>query len=179
MKIGIVARASTARLAPFGNEAWTLWGLPWVRYPRIDAVFEVHEQTRYDQVKITYDPSARNPEAVVYCPPCRDHAYEGMERKRYPLRAVRASLPFAPLENTVCYQLALALHLGATEIGLWGVHMTTEREHLRERAGVLYFIGLAHGRGVRITIPPGCPLLMSHWEAGRYGVDGAERIIVA
>lgn len=178
MKVGIVARAGTASLAPFYDDDWVLWGIPWVKYPRIDAVFEIHSQKVWDAAgrdQVKDDGGARNTEATVYTLPCRKWAFPGDDVRLFPMNTVLGDFPGAPFENTICYQMAFALMMGAEEIGLWGVHMITEKEYLMERASVLYWVGLAEGRGVKVTLAPGAPLFMSRWQSGRYGVDGKKR----
>ena len=56
MKVAIVARAPTNVAAPFHDTSWRIWGLPWVRYPRVDLVFEMHEQACWDAVAARGEP---------------------------------------------------------------------------------------------------------------------------
>ena len=64
-------------------------------------------------------------------------------------------------------------------IGLYGVHMMGRSEFTWQRACVTWLIGLAEGRGVEVYIPPGSPLFMSGYEAGRYGPYCRERNVNA
>ena len=56
--------------------------------------------------------------------------------------------------NSASWMLALALHEGVEKIGIYGIEMETLSEYEHQRPSVLYFIGLAKGMGVEITLPP-------------------------
>lgn len=93
----------------------------------------------------------------------------------YPMDEIEAYFPRKYLENSIAYMIALAIYEGCDEIGLWGVHMTGRAQFEFELPSVAYWMGFAEGRGIKVTTPPGSPLLMSVWESGRYGVDGNRR----
>lgn len=180
-KVGIVARGPTSELAPYGDSSWELWGLPWVRYPRINAVWEVHTQTCRDASPPMHE-GPDNPEAVVYAPRCRWHAYQGQDLRDLPIDEIyehHGDRARGTLENTICYQLAYALVNPPDVLGLWGVCMRVRQEYLWERLAVLYWIGVAEGFGVKVEIAPGSALIASKWAQGRYGVDGIERKAIA
>lgn len=72
--------------------------------------------------------------------------------------------------NTPAWEVALALvclagHPGA-EIGLWGVDMAVNTEYSRQRPSVEFYLGLAAGAGISITIPEASDLLKA---ASMYG----------
>ena len=67
--------------------------------------------------------------------------------------------------------VALAILRGYDEISLWGCHFTAAEEFRVQLPSVTWLIGIAEGRGVKVSVGPGAPLLMSGYEAGRYGVD--------
>ncbi len=176
MKIGIVARGPTAVSAPFHDLSWTLWGLPWIQYPRIDAVFEIHEQAHWDQLSDPETALDCNPDADVYCTASRAARFDADRVRPYPFDEVLSAFPGAPFESTICYQMSFALLHGASEIGLWGCDMPmTREEYIWQRGAVLYWIGRAEEGGVKVTLAPGSPLMMSRWNAGRYGVSGEKR----
>lgn len=59
-------------------------------------------------------------------------------------------LPF--FSNTICYMIAYALLKGAKEIELYGVNQAGSYEYTGEKGGVEYWLGVAAGRGVNVTI---------------------------
>jgi hypothetical protein len=71
---------------------------------------------------------------------------------------------------TFAYEMALALHEGFSEIGLFGVELPrgTLRERTVEWACLHFWIGLARGRGIRVTLPADSPLV---WHPARYGLE--------
>lgn len=155
---------------------WEIWGLPWISYPRVTRLFDLHSDelvsnstpgwfTEQDWLK------EANPQRNVlcYCDPSRLHLYPNSVA--FPLAEVNKSIPIPYYENTIAYQLALAIHEGAEEIGLWGVHMMGRQEFTLERPSVTYLIGLAQGKGIKVTVAPGSPLFMSAYTQGRYGVS--------
>ena len=50
------------------------------------------------------------------------------------------------------------------EIGIWGIHLATEKEYLEQRPNMEWLIGRAQERGLIITMPKECPLLKHRWE---------------
>lgn len=179
-KIAIVGKAGTSAFAPWSDESWEIWGMPWISCPRVTRLFELHAQ---DCVDASGCPDSEwLPQALVeyagvpvYCDPSRLHVFPSAVE--YPLDAIRKSLPVPFLENTIAYQLAMAIHEGCDVIGLFGVHMMGRDEFAWQRPSVTYLVGLAQGRGIEILIPPGSPLFISGYTAGRYGVDMGKRDI--
>lgn len=180
-KVAIVARAGTAALAPWRDTSWEIWGIPCLRYPRVDRLFEIHadDVSRKDAAHIVRDDAWRElafpmyDDVPLYCDPSRMHL--SPSTVEYPLAEIEANFPRKYLENSIAYMVALAIHEGCDELGLWGVHMTGRAQFEYELPSVAYWTGFAEGRGVKVTIPPGSPLLMSTWEAGRYGVNDRRR----
>jgi len=70
--------------------------------------------------------------------------------------------------NTIAYMLALAIHEGFEEIHMWGVDMAAGSEYAQERPCVEFWLGLAAGRGITITVPDSSPLLKG--SNGTYGL---------
>lgn len=175
-KVAIVAKAGTSALAPWHDSDWEIWGLPWIRYPRVDRYFEMHELAAIGDDETCFFKDKkwlehyrdRTPCTPIYCP--AERLADLPNSVEYPLEEILKALPIPFLENSIAYQIALAIHEGVEEIGLWGVHMTASKEYLIERPSVVYLIGLAQGMGINVTIPAGCPLFMSGWMEGRYGV---------
>jgi len=176
-----VARAGTSALAPYSDPEWEIWGLPWIIYPRLDVGFEVHSQRMVDEDSTEFFRKdqwlslfeERHPKAKIICDPSRKWRFKNASD--YPLEAVRQVLPIPTLENSICYQLALAIYERRPEIGLYGVHMYAGPEADIATPSITYLIGLAQGRGIKVTVAPGSPLFMSRFIEGRYGVSNEMR----
>lgn len=48
---------------------------------------------------------------------------------------------------------------GFTEIQIFGIHLATQHEYIKQRPGFEWLIGKAESRGVKIVLPEACPLL--------------------
>jgi len=68
--------------------------------------------------------------------------------------------------TTLSYELALALEESFTHIDLLGVDMTLSSEYRDQRPSVTYFIGLAEGRGVVVTLPETSPIVKNDYAYG-------------
>lgn len=181
MKVAIVARAGTSSLAPWRDMGWEIWGMPWISYPRVTRLFDVHSQAFFGNEGDWFSDESwlqpaieRYPNIPWYCDPSRVSKYPNAIA--FPLDEVNQSIPIPFYENSIAYQLALAIHEGAKEIGLWGVHMMGRLEFAIERPSVAYLIGLAQGRGINVIVAPGSPLFMSGYVNGRYGVSRELRV---
>lgn len=71
--------------------------------------------------------------------------------------------------NTICYMIAYAVLKGAKEIDIFGVNQAGSHEYLEEKGGVEYWIGVAVGRGIKVTINGKDSGLLRF--KGRYGND--------
>jgi hypothetical protein len=57
--------------------------------------------------------------------------------------------------SSPAYMIALAIHEGATSIGLYGIDVRDDSEFHYESPCLEYLIGLSVGRGIEIVIPEG------------------------
>ena len=165
MKIAIVGKASTSRgLAPYGDHDWEIWLIHdmykekdrWTRF------FEIHD---LDFVK------QHRPEDYVWL---MDHQREVYIRDPHQDFPNANLFPWRELverfgnyfTNTISWQIAYAIQLGATTIGIYGVDMScdaaTNGEYQHQRPSCEYFIGLARGMGIEVIVPKECDLLKTH-----------------
>lgn len=73
------------------------------------------------------------------------------------------------LTNSISCMIALAVMEGFKEIGLYGVDMATTagwNEYSMQRPSCEYYIGVAVGRGIKITLPDGSDLLKNRFMYG-------------
>lgn len=70
--------------------------------------------------------------------------------------------------SSPAWMVGLALIEGVTELHIYGIHLATEWEYLKQKPNLLFLLGLAAGRGVKIVLPKGSPLLA---ETHRYAYD--------
>lgn len=93
----------------------------------------------------------------------------------YPLEDVLNHLGHDYFNNTAAYAVALAVHIQAEKISLFGMDYTYPNVHDAEkgRACVEFWLGQAHARGVNINLPKTTTLMDSMYpQASRlYGYD--------
>jgi len=78
---------------------------------------------------------------------------------KYPYEAVCQMLGGNYLTSAPSFMLALAIFERFEVIKVYGIDMDCEREWAYERSCFEHLLGFALGRGAKIWLPPGCPLL--------------------
>lgn len=181
MKVAIVGHAQGWDAAPFEDPTWDVWGLNdgYLLYPegRITRWFELHGDTPLTRSRRPPDHFERLGTLgipVYYLtgdPPCASAV-------KYPLEAaIAVGRDYFACTNA--YQIALALHEGATEIALFGAPLQANREVVVERPCVAWWLGLAEGRGVRVTVNNGDRTIGLLQHPFRYAFDDeSERLSV-
>jgi hypothetical protein len=93
----------------------------------------------------------------------------------FPLEDVLNHLGHDYFNNTAAYAVAFAIHIGASQISLFGMDYTYPNVHDAEkgRACVEFWLGQAHARGIKISLPKNTSLMDSMYpQASRlYGYD--------
>lgn len=165
-KVAIVAFSQTAASVHYVRDdpEWEVWGLNngyemWLYYDsegrlRTERWFELHPiavQPRNDWTWLHTCPvpiyvlDTADPHPLGYSP----------QAVTFPRAACEAMvhLPAPFWACTFSYQIALAILEGFEEIALFGLDCGTSREWIFERPNVLFWIGYALGKGIRITCP--------------------------
>lgn len=157
LKVAVVGTAPASRmLAPWGDPTWEIWVCSPGNVnscPRVTRWFEIHANLLW-------------PEHASYGIPYVDWL---KQQTAFPIymqdkSLVPHAIPFPKDEmvkefgpyfftSSFAWMMALALHEGATEIGLYGVDMASKDEYILQRSGGHYFIQLAKQRGVKVHIP--------------------------
>lgn len=177
-KVAIVGTADSWKMAPFNDPEWEVWGVnnlyilltqlqPAPAKP--DRWFEIHEIT-FDNGKFKRrgDPVFRGKAvepylkelAAIDCPVFMQKHWDIVPKSVvYPLQEILTMFPSRYFTNTISYELALAVAMGYKEISIYGVDMAVGGEYHYQRPSVEYFIGIAEGRGIPVTIPAQADLL--------------------
>ncbi|MEX1234310.1 MAG: methyltransferase domain-containing protein, partial [Roseovarius sp.] len=73
----------------------------------------------------------------------------------FPLEEVLNHLGHDYFNSTAAYAVAMAIHVGATEISCFGMDFTYPNAHQAEkgRACVEFWLGQAHARGIKVSLP--------------------------
>ena len=67
---------------------------------------------------------------------------------------------------TVTFMLALAIYEGFTDIEIYGIDESVDDEYSKEMPGVLYWLGVAAGKGINIKISEHSPLMKGYFVYG-------------
>lgn len=161
LKVAVIGLSpATHDLAPWEDESWEKWGLPWDEWgwARLDRAFEMHDMrllvSRHSRRKPGYFDRLREMPSLYM-----QESYASIEgAKAYPFDEVAKTIGAYYFNSSIAYALALAIHEGAEEIGVWGVDMKGEDEYGYQRPNMEYLIGLARGRGIKVHVPDESPL---------------------
>jgi hypothetical protein len=158
LKVAIVGMSPSCEKAPWTNPTWEKWGLPWHEgyWHRFDRSFEMHDMRLLD--------SKHSKRKSYYAKRLLELPNLYMQAKYfsnvtvYPFEEV-AKTTGAYWNSSIAYAMALAIHEGAEEIGVFGVDMKGDDEYGYQKPNMEYLIGLARGKGIKVTIPDESPLL--------------------
>lgn len=155
-KVAILGYAPNVRHAPWNDPTWELWGLndqPWTM-PRIDVLFEIHTpeiikvEGHWDRLKKLDIP--------IFM---QEHYPEIPNSRAYPLKEIAERYTLKGCEKpylncSAAYMLPVAIDSDPTpsEIALFGVNMEQDTEFSHQRPGAEFWIGVATGRGIKVTV---------------------------
>lgn len=173
-KVAIVGFASSTRLkAPYDDQSWEIWGMNQLyRYiPRLTRWFEMHQHEGPHSYVSDMVPGT---DYIRWMRECPVPLYMVSARPdfptsiTYPLDQMLAEFGTDYFHSSVDYMLALAISEGFEEIGVWGIDMAHDTEYEHQKPSGSFWIGVAKGRGIKVTIPPESALLR---KAHRYGYE--------
>jgi len=77
----------------------------------------------------------------------------------YPYEAIKADLGRDYLTSTGAHAIALAIHERYDEIKVYGINVATDLEYVEQRPCIEWLLGVAQGRGIKVTLPASAMLL--------------------
>lgn len=167
MKVAILGTAPgslwNAPLAKSGVQCWT--GASFYRCyeklaPTIDRWFELHPNPeRFRDGWLGW--------AVENQPDCylQEPHPELKNSAAYPIDRITERFG-RYFTSTASYMVASAIDVGASEIQVFGVDMSTGSEYVRQRPCFEYIVGVARGMGIKVDVAPGSPMLKCKWLYG-------------
>lgn len=67
---------------------------------------------------------------------------------------------FGPwIDSSPAWMLMHAIAMGFTKVAIYGIHLASEQEYIKQKPNMCYLIGLARGLGVDVYVPNESPLL--------------------
>lgn len=188
-RIAILGTAPTWRDCPWDDptlEVWALNDAHVLHLPRADRWFDIHpiaEMYFHDRSQALHagDVPAgkfvrpvghlewlRSQTIPVYLHDAADAARIGTPTARaFPREAIEAKFG-SNFMSSPAWMIGLALLEGVTELHIYGIHLATEWEYLKQKPNMTFLLGLAAGLGVKVVLPRGCPLLK---ESHRYAYE--------
>jgi len=165
-EIIILAKGESKRDCPHDAEVWgvkDVGSYPECAGKRMDYIFDFEPRL----------PKYR--ERLPGIPIVSFHDYADI---KYPLEEVQKHFTSFGKEetyftNTVCYQIALALHLGVKKIRLYGADAPFGYPYFLEKAGIEYWIGIAKEYGAEVIISEGSHLCRTK-DGQLYGLPHTE-----
>ena len=154
-KVAIIGFAASSKdLAPYDDPTWSCWGLNQLyrHIPRADRWIEIHANWN-DHVVEGTDHHKWLSEAPI--PIYMAERVESIPNSvKFPLdRIMRQGGHPDYFTSTVAFGIALAIEEGFKEIGLWGIDLIVGDEYFYQKPCAEFWLGVAHGKGITITLP--------------------------
>lgn len=174
-KVAIVGFAQASKdLAPFDDPTWSIWGMNQLyrHIPRADRWFEIH--SNWDEhVVVGTDHRKWLAEAPI--PIYMVERIDGIPNSvKFPMDRVMNGHPDY-FTSSVAFMLALAIQEGFKEIALYGVDLVVGVEYIHQRPCTEFWIGVAHAKGITLTLPPTSALCK---QSHRYGYEVEPRSLI-
>lgn len=152
-KVIILGTTKSWQKAPLGEPGWEVWGMnqlwnQWGEYAT--RWFEIHSMSIIEREWDSYTWLLKCPIPIYM----KGHYPDIPNSIPYPLEKVSKGF-LRQFSSTFCYQMALAIYEQFKTIAIYGVDFSqgSLRERFIEWRGLLYWIGVATGRGIEIQLP--------------------------
>lgn len=178
-KVAIVGfSANTRNLVPYNNPDFELWTMnnfykvkDLAEATNISRVIDVHNTWEFYRDNDRYDDEhldwmrQEHPYTIYLWNPSPTFP----SAKHYPLEVYMEAFPDAIYTSSIDYLMAMAIYEGVDEIWPIGIEMAHGSEYFHQRFGFYYWIGLARGRGIKVTLPRDTSILREDL----YGLEDA------
>ncbi len=190
-RLAIVGTAETWREAPYDDPSWKIASLNdayRLGIRRADFWYDLHNPDEWWLVPEgqTFVNAWERPEGKFYPRPhdhlkffetvkCPAFVYAARQEwptaRTFPREAIErmfgrymASTPAWMMAHAVLPEDQGGFGLVAgDEIGVWGVHLATEREYVEQRPNFEWLIGRVEAMGITVTLPEDCPVRKTSW----------------
>lgn len=167
-RVAIIGAGQTRNQAPWDDETWCFLAINEIRQKKYHRHMELHPRAVQSERDLAF---LRQCDAPCYVLDIAEWGGLIPHPVQFPLAwALEQTRGRRYLTCTFAYQILLAIAEGFTEIGLWGVDLAlgTLRERLVEAPCVEYWVGVAEGRGIKVTVPESSTLCRQPY---LYGYD--------
>lgn len=175
-RVAILGTAPTWRACPFDDptlEVWCLNDMHVLNLPRADRWYDLHP------IDKMYFRPEKGPVFAGNVPPgffVRPQGHlEWLRKQTIPVYVQEAAAlgspsavtfpraeiaaKFGHFASSPAWMIAHALMEGVTELHIYGIHLATEWEYVKQKPNMTFLLGIAAGLGVKVVLPKGCPLL--------------------
>ena len=176
-RICIVGTAPTWRDAPWGDPSVEMWLLNdmWLLNPsRADRWYDLHPFDKFHYSKVGKKQLGHQVPAGYFVRP--EGHLDALRRMTIPVYVQDAAqlgspnavtFPKAEVEKSVgpyfasspAWMVGHAIAEGATEIQIFGIHLATDWEYLKQKPNMSFLLGVAAGKGIKVIVPKTAPLI--------------------
>lgn len=75
-----------------------------------------------------------------------------IDKSNYPLKEIIEKFNSTYFNNTISYMLAYAIYTEVEEITMYGIDMNAADEYYAQRGSVMYWIGYARAKGIKVNM---------------------------
>lgn len=153
---------------PFDDPTWEVWGinrlhvLETAQGKHFDRWFNLHDLTKFHGKDIEHLEFLNGFEGPVYLRPQDIGKFDIPNQVPFPIDVMVDQFG-RYFTNTISFLLAYAIHLQPKAMGVFGVDMAQDTlmnaEFSHQRPSCEFFIGVASGMGIPVTLPGGSDLL--------------------
>ena len=168
-KVALVGYTPSWRQAPYDDKDIEIWVMNdlYELVPRYDRVFDIHDINEIKTRKTRHEGKSQYEVLKTLKKPVYMQAqYADIPTSiRFPLDELIENYYIPAMGDkifltcSVAHMLALAIYEGYEEIQFYGIHEAVDSEYKDEMPSVLYWLGVAYGRGIKISISQDSPLL--------------------
>ena len=169
MDLAIVGLSPTTHDLAFEKQFDEVWGMPWDEgyWCHFSRLFEMHNLNLLRSIPCRpdgYEERLKEIDVPLYM----QEEYPEFPCTRYPVESVSKTTGDY-FNSSIAYMVALAIHLKAEKISIFGVDMKADEEFFYQRPNLEYLLGLAKGKGIEVFIPKQSPLLKFNPEGIKFG----------
>jgi len=165
MKVNIIGLGSSWKKAPMEGETWSMNAIVLKRPVKL--IFSMHPIDEWLQTA-TYGEEVLEKMQELDIPVITVEKDERLPNATlFPID----EMPSKYFTNSIAYMIAYAIYEGATTIHLYGVPLVLKDEYREQRACIEFWLGMAMGKGIDVTIYGGTSLFTNGVHAGLYGYE--------